>query len=160
MNRRAFITTFAAISFAAPAAAAADDPKRIVEQLYKISAGKNGKYEGASAFLKADVQKRWYSKSLNGALAAMARKEKKTGEPILDFDPITNSQDPTVKDLTISVESQTDSVATVAAKFAAEEKSSQIVRYIFRREGGDWKLDDMTATNNGKDEWKLREIIK
>ncbi len=151
MHRRLFLTAFAFIL--TPALARADDdPKSIVEQLYKLSAGKDGKYRGESAFLKPAVEKRWYSSALLSALAAVKRKEAKSGDVILDFDPITNSQGPSVNKLAISVENQTDAAATVLAQFLADDdKDPQMVRYIFTLEAGAWKLDNMRGEHGGKD---------
>ncbi len=161
MHRRACLAMIVGLAATPALAQPVDDPQSIVTKIYAISAGRDGKYSGDSAFLKPDVQRRWYSKSLRAALAAVKREEAKTGDVILDFDPVTNSQDPSVKRLAIAVESQTDAAAVVSATFFSfAEKEPSIVRYVFIREGADWKLDDMRGEHAGKDKWVLRGLLK
>ena len=166
-NRRMLMGACAGIVvalFAMPAfaqIAAVEAPRDIVAQMYQISAGKDGNYSGESAVFQPAVRKRWFSKSLSAALDAMDRKSKRTNDAILDFDPLTNSQDPSVKRLAISQESASATKTVVVAKFFAyEEKEPVNVRYIFVRDGGAWKLDDMSGDRGGKDRWVLRTLIK
>ena len=141
-------------------AQSANDPRAIVEQIYKISAGPDGKYEGRSIF-QQPRRKQYFTKSLNAALDAMDRKSKRTNEPILDFDPITDSQDPSVTKLTITTESATPAKAVVAAKFfMAGAKDATLVRYVLLLEGGSWKVDDMSGGLAGQSGWNLRNVIK
>jgi hypothetical protein len=158
-----FAALFALAWILAPAAAqtAGSDPKSIVEQIYKISAGKDGKYQGTSAFHQKPLQNRWFSKGLLAALKQVDAYSKKTGDIGLDFDPVTNSQDPSVNRLTIDNESTGAAKSIVSAKFFVETaKEPDNIRYIFVREGNAWKLDDMTGDRGGKDRWVLRNILK
>ena len=98
----------------------------------------------------------------NGAVRsrkAMDQRSKKSDEPILDFDPVTNSQEPSVKNLSISIESADAAKTVVAAKFDSEGCSApNVIRYIFVQEDKRWKLDDMTGVaDDGK--WDLRDIM-
>lgn len=146
---------------AQPASPGDEEPRAIVDQLYKISAGKDGKYSGKSAFDQPAVRKRWFTKSLSAALDAMDRKSKRLNEPILDFDPVTNSQDPDVKRLTLTDETATSLKSVVRATFYAFDEPLPLnVRYIFVREGKSWKLDDMSGDRGGQDKWVLRAVIK
>jgi hypothetical protein len=165
MNRRSLIRLLVASSAATAlpahaAAPAAASPRDIVVEIYKISAGKDGKYQGPSAFNDKAVRSRYFSKSLLAALVKMEKLSKQKDEPILDFDPVTNSQDPDVKDLQIAVESETPASAVVAARFLSfDDKAPSIVRYDFVKDGGGWKIDDMRG-EHGTDKWTLRDIIK
>ena len=84
----------------------------------------------------------------------MDARSKKLNEPILDFDPVTNSQDPQVEKLTIAAEGDAAAAATF---FSGDVK--HVVRYSFVREDGAWKVDDI-AGGAGDDKWDLRDIIK
>ncbi len=60
------------------------------------------------------------SKSLI-ALWAKAEKHEKPGEMgAIDFDPVTNSQDPLVRFFEVKTEKQDDAMATVAASFGVQ----------------------------------------
>jgi hypothetical protein len=166
MNRRSWlrllVASGAAIGLPALAAAptAIANPRDIVVEIYRISAGKDGNYRGPSAFSDKGVRSRYFSKSLLAAIVRMEKLSKQKNEPILDFDPVTNSQDPDVKDLQIAVESETPSNVVVAARFLSfEEKEPSIVRYDFIKDGGAWKIDDIHG-EHGKDKWSLRDTIK
>jgi hypothetical protein len=158
----AWFLVFAMPVFAA-ASAKLHEPSEIVTELYRITAGPKGDYDGPSAFEDKQIRVLYFSKSLRAAVIAMEKKSKKTDEVILDFDPITDSQAPSVKNLSIKEESRTDSKATVAAQFwySLEDKVPFIVRYDFIKEGTDWKLDDIRGKSDDKEPvWSLREIIK
>jgi hypothetical protein len=149
-----------AVAPALAAGPAQTSPREVVEQIYKVSAGRDGKYQGPSAFTDAGIRKRFFSRSLLAAVVKMEKLSKKRNEPILGFDPVTNSQDPDVKDLQIAVESQTPARVVVAARFLSfDDKEPSIVRYALISEAGAWRIDDIQG-EHGKDAWSLREIIR
>ena len=156
MKRRILALAFSALC-AFPSLTADQSPKDFVEEIYKIAAGPKGDYSTPSAFDDARVRKH-FTKSLLSADRAMEARSKKLNEPILDFDPITNSQDPSVRNLSIAVENADAAKTVVAASFDSEGQTRNVVRYIFVREGGAWKLDDIKG-EAGADKWDLREII-
>ena len=83
----------------------------------------------------------------------------KGDEGPLGFDPVTNSQDPSVLHLSIDVESADAANTIVAASFDGEsDPKRNLVRYIFVREDGAWRLDDMRG-EEGDDKWDLREVM-
>ena len=84
----------------------------------------------------------------------MDARSKKLNEPILDFDPVTDSQDPQVDKLTIAGEGDAAAVATF---YSGDVKHA--VRYSLVRDGGAWKVDDISG-GAGDDKWDLRDIIK
>ena len=87
-------------------------------------------------------------------MTAMDARSKKIDAPILDFDPVTDSQDPLVARLSIAAESDTAAAATF---YSGEER--HVVRYVFKRESGGWRIDDISG-GEGDGKWDLREIIK
>jgi hypothetical protein len=137
---------------------AAHAPLDIVEAIYRVSAGKDGSYSGPSAFDDTKIRQLYFSKGLIAAVAAMQAKS--AGGPILNFDPITNSEGPDVQDLDIAVESEHPDRVIIAAKFKSESDSS-ILHYDFIKEGKVWKLDDIRGEIAGQSgQWSLREIIR
>ena len=167
LDRRRFLLVVGLSVFAVPAQAqkhVPQAPRDIVVEIYEISAGKSGKYDGPSAFSDKKIRKLYFSKSLAAAVAAMEKKSAKANEPILDFDPITNSQDPLVKDLVIEDETKDDSKAVIIARFWSNDaKDASLVRYHFVKEGKAWKLDEITGNDRGDDKaapWSLRAIMK
>jgi hypothetical protein len=140
MKRFAIVMVLTALGGAA--ADAATTPSEMVADLYAIAAGP-----------------RMLSAALRKAMDAMEERSAKLNEPILDFDPVTNSQDPSVIDLKIAPEAADAHHATVAASFAQSDKPARVVvRYVFVREAGEWKLDDIKGADGGI-RWDLRAII-
>jgi hypothetical protein len=159
MNRLFAVAAALTGLFASPALADDPAPKDMVTEIYHIAAGPKGDYQAASAFDDKQVRKH-FTKSLLAADNAMNARSKKLNEPILDFDPITNSQDPSVRNLTIDVESADAAKTIVAAAFDSEgSKTRNIVRYVFVRDGAVWRLDDISGENGGADKWDLRELM-
>ena len=157
LQRRVFLTAAFALATGAAAFADDEDPKAIVEQLYKMSSDPSRTRLGGSVFLDPDVAHRWYSNDLALAIQSNDRREKKKNGLILDFDPITNSQK--VEHLAITDERKSESNAVVVASFDDGAGKKSQVRYLFKRERGVWKLDDMTGVR-GDDRWDLRGILK
>jgi hypothetical protein len=133
-------------------AAAENSPADVVTAIYHIYAGPKGDYQAGSLDDKRVAA--YFSKSLRAGLKAMNARSKTLNEPILDFDPVTDSQDPQVDKLTIAPEGDSAALAT----FSSGEEQ-RVVRYLFVREGEAWKVDDI-AGGAGADKWDLREIIK
>jgi hypothetical protein len=152
MRRRTFLI-LAGASLIAPAAFAADAaPADIVASIYRLYAGPKGDYQSGSIEDKRVAA--FFTRSLRAALKAMDARSRKLNEPILDFDPITDSQDPLVERLSVAPESDNAAAATF---YSGEAK--HVVRYVFVREDGAWRIDDI-AGGAGDDKWDLREIIK
>jgi len=133
-------------------AAGESSPADVAAAIYHIYAGPKGDYQTGNLDDKRVVV--YLSKSLRAALKAMDARSKKLNEPILDFDPVTDSQDPQVEKLTIAAEGD----AAAAATFFSGD-SKHVVRYSFVREGDAWKVDDISG-GGGDDKWDLRDIIK
>ena len=152
MRRRAFLSFLLCAAFPWSAVAAgAPSPTDVVTAIYRIYAGPKGDYLAGSIEDKRISAS--FTASLRNALAAMNSRSRKTNEPILDFDPVTDSQDPLVERLSIAAESESVVTATF---FSGEVK--HLVRFVFRSEGGAAKIDDISG-GSGADAWDLRRII-
>ncbi len=141
----------AAVPMAARAAGESS-PADVTTAIYRIYAGPKGDYQTGNLDDKRVAV--YLSKSLRAALKAMDARSKKLNEPILDFDPVTNSQDPQVEKLTIAPEGDAAAIATF---FSGDVK--HVVRYSFVREDGAWKVDDISG-GAGDETFDLRDIIK
>jgi Protein of unknown function (DUF3828) len=158
MQRRIFLAAVLAAFCALPAIAEEQSPTQMIVEIYHIAAGPKGDYQAPSAIDDAKARQH-FTKSLLAAKKAMDLRSKKLNEPILDFDPITNSQDPIVRNLAIAVETADAAKTIVAATFDSESKPPRnVVRYIFVREANAWKIDDI-AGENGDDKWDLRDLM-
>ncbi len=141
----------AAVPMAARAAGESS-PADVTTAIYRIYAGPKGDYQTGNLDDKRVAV--YLSKSLRAALKAMDARSRKLDEPILDFDPVTDSQDPQVE--TLSIAAAGDAAAT-ATFFSGDVK--HVIRYSFVREDGEWKVDDI-AGGAGDETFDLRDIIK
>src|SRR6202453_1205120 len=151
MRRRAFLSLLLCAASPWSAGAAGQSPTDVVTAIYRIYAGPKGDYQAGS--IEDKRISAYFTASLRNALTAMNARSRKSNEPILDFDPVTDSQDPQVQRLSIAAES--DSV--VAATFFSGEVK-HVVRYVFKPEGGTSKIDDISG-GSGADAWDLRRTI-
>ena len=152
MKLRTFLVLAGAILFSFSTLAADSAPADIVSAIYRIYAGPKGDYQTGNLDDKRVAV--YLSKSLRAALKAMDARSKKLNEPILDFDPVTDSQDPEVEKLTIAPEGDAAATATF---FSGDVK--HVVRYSFVPEDGAWKVDDISG-GAGDETFDLRDIIK
>lgn len=89
----------------------------------------------------------------------MLRHTPKGDAPNLDFDPVTNGNDPSFHDLHIKTESENSAGAVVIADFVSHQDTVRtVLRYFLVRENGGWKVDDIVA--GGKSEWRLNKLIE
>ena len=133
-------------------AAGENSPADVTTAIYHIYAGPKGDYQSGNLDDKRVAV--YLSKSLRAALKAMDARSRKLNEPILDFDPVTDSQDPQVEKLAIAPEGDAAAVATF---YSGDVK--HVVRYNFVREDGAWKVDDISG-GAGDETFDLRDIIK
>jgi hypothetical protein len=146
----------AATLLATPALAAERAPADVVADIYRIAGGSLGDYQ-TKGIDERGVRAQ-LSRALLKAMDAMNRRSKTANEPILDFDPITDSQDPSVVDLKIAAEAGDPARPVVDASFDRGANDRDVVRYVFVREGGAWKIDDISG-GAGESKWDLRDII-
>ena len=129
VTRRKLILSGAAGLLAATlpraALAAPDDPVGIVTAIYTRAA--KGKGDGGGAFVIENkaAKAKYLSKSLVALWAkADARTRKGDGGPV-DFDPVTNSQDPDVKSFKVVAEKQEADKATVAVTIESHQREAR-----------------------------------
>jgi hypothetical protein len=145
------------------ASLAAEDPTGIVTAIYTRAA--KGKGDGGGGFVIENkaAKAKYLSKSLVALWAkADARTPKGDVGPV-DFDPVTNSQDPDVKSFKVVAEKQEADKATIAVTIDAHhgprpKPADQTMRYDFVREAGLWKIDDIRSTADGEP-WSIRGML-
>lgn len=144
-------------------AVAADDPAGILTAIYTRVA--RGKGDSGGTFV---IEKAARTKYLSNALVALwakadARTRKGDSGPV-DFDPVTNSQDPDVKSFKVAAAKQEADKATLAVTIESHQQQAhakeadKTVRYDFVREAGQWKIDDIKGAVDGSP-WSVRALL-
>jgi Protein of unknown function (DUF3828) len=144
-------------------AASPDDPVAIVNAIYARAA--KGKGDGGGAFII--VTKAAKAKYLSKALVALwakadAHTPKGDVGPV-DFDPVTNSQEPDVKSFTVTPEKLEADKAVIAVTIAGRgapraNPADNTIRYDFVRDDGRWKIDDISGSSDGE-AWSIRGML-
>lgn len=166
ISRRAFVLSgIAALTCAAAhPAVAADDPVTILTAVYTRVASGKGDGGGTFVFDSKAARAKYLSTSFADLWnRADARTKKGDGGPV-DFDPVTNSQDPDVKTFRIAPEKMQKNIATVAVTITGHHerrktKSDETIRFEFVRESIGWKIDEIRGTVDGKP-WSIRPILR
>ena len=158
MVRRALSIAVLLITGLGTALAQDRNPAAVVAEIYG-SAGPSGHFQKPLAiFADAALRPHYLSSRLQAELADMDKRTPAGDVPNLDFDVVSDSQDPDVQDLKIAAESESASEAVVVADFKSHKETERSsLRYELVREDGAWKIDDVEAS--GKRHWRVSEII-
>ena len=164
--RRALVLTgtagpsvLALSGFARAAPPPATDPGAIYTRAAK------GKGDGGGAFIIENkaAKAKYLSKAL-AALWAKADAHTPKGDvgPV-DFDPVTNSQEPDVKSFSVAAEKLEADRAVIAVTIAGrgaprEKPADNTIRYNFVRDAGQWKIDDISGASDGEP-WSIRGML-
>jgi len=169
MTRRALVLTgaaglAAAISLPALAKPASpNDPVAIVNAIYARAA--KGRGDGGGAFIIENqlAKAKYLSKSLVELWAKADAHTPKGDVGPVDFDPVTNSQQPNVKSFKLVPEKLDADKAviavTIAGRGAPRAKSiDNTIRYNLVRDDGQWKIDDISGASDGE-AWSIRQML-
>jgi hypothetical protein len=139
------------------------DPTGIVTAIYSRAA--KGKGDGGGAFIIENkaAKARYLSKSLVALWAKADAHTPKGDVGPIDFDPVTNSQEPDVKSFKVATEKQEADKATLAVTIEgrnapARKLADRTIRYEFVRDGAEWKIDDIKGASDGEP-WSLRAML-
>ena len=141
---------------------ASGDPVAVITAIYSRAA--KGKGDGGGGFVIENkaAKARYLSKSLIALWAKADAHTPKGDVGPVDFDPVTNSQEPDVKSFKVEaekLEAERALVAvTIAGHGAPRKPADQIVRYDLVREGKDWKIDDIKGASDGEP-WSIRAML-
>jgi len=168
INRRNFVFTGLLAGAMVPRARAAqppasqNDPVAILTAIYARVAKGKGNSGGGFVIEDKAAKAKYLSKSLIDLWARADANTKKGDVGPVDFDPVTNSDEPDVKSFKVAAEKlETDKAViavTITGRMARAKPSDDIIRYNFVREDGKWKIDDISSTVDG-DAWSLRDIL-
>lgn len=120
--------------------------------------------DGGAAFVTKNKTAK--TKYLSTALVALwvkadAHTPKGDVGPI-DFDPVTNSQEPDVKSFKVDAEKTEADNATLAVTITGHRNdrkpADQIVHCDFLREANIWKIDDIKGSSDGE-AWSIRKML-
>ena len=169
-SRRALIVSGAAGLLAAAlarralaAAPSPADPTGILNAIYTRAA--KGKGDGGGAFIIENkaAKAKYLSKSLVELWAKADAHTPKGDVGPVDFDPVTNSQEPDVKAFKVTVEKQDADKAAIAVVITgrnapARKAADQTIRYEFVRDAAEWKIDDIKGASDGEP-WSIRDML-
>jgi Protein of unknown function (DUF3828) len=170
ITRRALISTGSACLFASIIArtalaepASAGDPLAIVTAIYTRAA--KGKGDGGGGFVIENkaAKAKYLSKSLIALWTKADAHTAKGDEGPVDFDPVTNSQDPEVKSFKVVAEKLEADKAAIAVTITGSQprttSADETMHYDFVREGGTWKIDDIKGAADGAP-WSIRGMLQ
>ena len=156
-----FAATSSRLASAAPSAA--NDPVGIVTAIYTRAA--KGKGDGGGAFVIENkaARAKYLSKSLVELWTKADAHTPKDDVGPVDFDPVTNSQEPDVKSFQVVAEKLEADKAVIAVtingrNMPPRKPADQTVRYDFVRDAGDWKIDDIKGASDGEP-WSIRGML-
>ena len=158
MVRSALIIASLVMASFGAAFAEAGKPAVVITEVYGV-AGPSGHYQQPLAiFVEATLRERYLSKRLRTALDEMDKRTPDGDVPNIDFDVVSDSQDPDVRDLKITTEIEGPEKAVVVADFTSHEDTERtVLRYDLVLEDGAWKIHNVAAS--GKSHWRVSEII-
>jgi hypothetical protein len=166
LTRRHLVLTSILIATEAPLAraepASTDDPVAIVNAIYTRAA--KGKGDGGGGFVIENkaAKAKYLSRSLIALWARADAHTPKGDVGPIDFDPVTNSQDPDVKSFKVETEKLDASKALIAVTLTGHAPRTKTadgtIRYDFVREGANWKIDDIKGASDGQP-WSIRKML-
>ena len=144
------------------ASPAPSDPLTIINAIYaRVTKGKG---DGGGGFVIENkaAKARYLSKSLVKLWAAADAHTPKGDVGPVDFDPVTNSQEPDVKSFQAEAEKLEANTAvivvTIATRTPLTRPTDNVIRYNFVREGGQWKIDNISGSSDGE-AWSIRDML-
>jgi len=164
LTRRSFVAVslLAGISPVWAETPAPSDPVAILTAIYTRAA--KGKGDGGAAFVIENkaAKAKYLSKSLVALWAKADAHTPKGDVGPVDFDPVTNSQEPDVKSFKVDAEKMEADKATIAVTITGHRNDRKpadlIVRYDFVREAGSWRIDDIKGASDGE-AWSIRKML-
>jgi len=167
ITRRSLVLTSLLIATGAPLSraepATSDDPVAIVTAIYTRVA--KGKGDGGGGFVIENkaAKAKYLSKALIALWAKADAHAPKGDVGPVDFDPVTNSQDPDVKSFKVDTEKLDASKASIAVTLDGyrgkrEKPADAIIHYDFVHEPTGWKIDDIKGSGDGE-AWSIRALL-
>lgn len=165
LSRRSLLIALPFLAGIRPALAQAPapaDPIAILTAIYTRAA--RGKGDGGGAFVIENkaAKAKYLSKSLVALWAKADAHMPKGDVGPVDFDPVTNSQEPDVKSFKVDAEKTEADKAIIAVTIIGHRNDRKpadlIVRYDFVRDAGNWRIDDIMGSSDGE-AWSIRKML-
>jgi hypothetical protein len=167
ITRRSLVLTSLLIATNAPLSraepATSDDPVAIITAIYARAA--KGKGDGGGGFVIENkaAKAKYLSKALIALWAKADAHTPKGDVGPVDFDPVTNSQDPDVKSFKVGAEKLDANQASIAVTLDGhrgkrEKPADAMIHYDFVREPTGWKIDDIKGSGDGE-AWSIRAML-
>ncbi|MGN8115193.1 DUF3828 domain-containing protein [Labrys sp. 22185] len=155
--RRLYLGLALASGLAVSALAAEATPEATVKQIYS---GKTPETKGIDIIGNAKLRDRYLSKDLAAAVKKDIDESAKSGEVgALDFDPVSDSQDPLIKDLKIDPASVQGEQAQVGVSFNRGDPKRDELVYDLVKENGQWRVSNISKKGNAEEAWSLRQML-
>jgi Protein of unknown function (DUF3828) len=138
------------------------DPVAVITAIYSRVA--KGKGDGGGGFVIENkaAKAKYLSKSLIALWAKADAHTPKGDVGPIDFDPVTNSQDPDVKSFKVDTEKLEADKALITVTMTGHgdqrKAEDRVIRYELVREGKDWKIDDIKGASDGEP-WSIRAML-
>ncbi|MHC2279847.1 hypothetical protein ACVME8_006490 [Bradyrhizobium diazoefficiens] len=164
LTRRSLIATvlLAGVGPALAQAPATSEPLAILTAIYTRAAKGKGKGGGAFVIENKAAKSQYLSKALVALWAKADAHTPKGDVGPVDFDPVTNSQEPDVKSFKVDAEKMEADKAILAVTITGHRNDRKpadlIVRYDFVREVGSWRIDDIKGSSDGE-AWSIRKML-
>ena len=167
LTRRHLVLTSLLIAAEAPLAraepATTDDPVAIVNAIYARASKGKGNGGGGFVIENKAAKAKYLSRSLIALWARADAHTPKGDVGPIDFDPVTNSQDPDVKSFKVETEKLDANAALIAVTLEShrgkrDKPADAVIRYAFVHEGPAWKIDDIKGAVDGQP-WSIRAML-
>jgi Protein of unknown function (DUF3828) len=164
LTRRALFLSglFATFSVAHAEPPAANDPVAIVTAIYTRAAKGKGDGGGGFVYENKAAKAKYLSKSLITLWAKADAHTPKGDVGPIDFDPVSNSQDPDIKSFKVNAEKLEADKASIAVTLVSghgpRKAGDDVVRYDFVREVNGWMIDDIKGKADGEP-WSVRDML-
>ena len=167
ITRRSLVLTSLLTAIGVPLShaepATSDDPIPILNAIYTRAA--KGKGDGGGGFVIENkaAKAKYLSKSLVALWARADAHTPKGDVGPIDFDPVTNSQDPNVKSFKLDTEKLDAGKALIAVTLEEHhgkrpKPADAVIRYEFVHEPNGWKIDDIKGSSDGE-AWSIRAML-
>lgn len=162
MNRRALCVLLSlSVIGSAPAQASGPSPTDMIAAIYRRAAAGTGESGGQFLYSNAKNRRANFTSSTAELWNRAARVTPRGDQTPPGFDPVTNSQDPSLKAFVVSAEAIGPKRARILVRLTSrtsdgDRRSS--VRYLLVREGGRWLIDDITGATEGTP-WSIRPVL-
>jgi len=152
------LALLAAGSALAGGAPAADDPAAPVAALYVAEQA------GRPALADARLRAATLTRGLDALYGRAEAEERATGDVLIDFDAVTNSQGAEVKAYGLKVERRDPRHASVVATinpgdWRRASPRENVIRFALVVEGGRWRVDDISGVSEPT-AWSLRDVLE